>query len=161
MKQIVPVGARTVAHAFRCPGPSRRLGGASHTGRQARIRLPLFALAFAIDAEGTLATADPAQDCAAEIALSPDVLLALAVGSRDALKRAEVTGDGTLAADLLAALEAFDWALALRPVLGDVLAARAAQAVEVYGGWRGRALDAVGRSLAEYATYEAELLADG
>jgi ubiquinone biosynthesis protein UbiJ len=71
-----------------------------------------------------------------------------------------VEGDGTLAADLSAALAEFDWALALRPVVGDMAAARAAQAVEGLGRWREKAQEAVGRSIAEYLTYEAGMLAD-
>jgi ubiquinone biosynthesis protein UbiJ len=131
-----------------------------HAGKHVRIRLPLVAAAFRITEDGALATADPALPIATEITIPPDVLLTLVAGQKNALSKARIEGDGTLAADLSAALAEFDWALALRPVVGDVAAARAAQAVEGYGRWRDQAHESIGRAFAEYATFETDLLAD-
>lgn len=140
--------------------PGVRAGLARHAGKQARLRLPLVAVAFRVAEDGGLDAADPEAAIAAEIAVAPENLFALALGDRAALARSEVAGDGVLAADLAAALGRFDWALALRPYLGDILAARAAQAVAGFGRWRDEAHQAAGLTLAEYATFEAGLLAD-
>jgi len=131
-----------------------------HAGKHVRIRLPMMAMTFRITEDGNLAKADPAMPVATEITIPPDVLMLLVAGQKNALNKATVEGDGTLAADISAALSEFDWALALRPVVGDVAAARAAQAVEGFGRWREQAHDALGRSVAEYVTYEAGMLAD-
>jgi ubiquinone biosynthesis protein UbiJ len=140
--------------------PTLRSHLARHAGKQARIRLPLFEVTFQIGEDGRLAAADPTWDIATEITITPDILLALAAGQPKALSRATVSGDGTLAGDISTALGAFDWALALRPVVGDMAAARTAQAVNGYGRWREQAHESIGRAFAEYATYETDLLAD-
>jgi ubiquinone biosynthesis protein UbiJ len=133
-----------------------------HAGKQARLRLPLLTLDFRVSADGGLDAADPETETAitTEITVAPETLFALAMGDREAIGRAAVSGDGVLAADLSAALGQFDWALALRPYFGDILAARAAQAVAGFGQWREQAHAAVGQTLAEYATFEAGLVAD-
>jgi ubiquinone biosynthesis protein UbiJ len=140
--------------------PTLRARLTRHAGKHVRIRLPLITAAFRVTEDGNLAVADPALPIATEITLPPDILLALVAGQKDALNKARIEGDGTLAADLSVALAEFDWALALRPVVGDVAAARAAQAVEGYGRWRAQAHEAIGRSVAEYMTFETDLLAD-
>ncbi|MFZ5484857.1 MAG: hypothetical protein ACOZB0_11570 [Pseudomonadota bacterium] len=131
-----------------------------HAGKQARLRLPLLSARFAISEQGGLMTADPEHALDADIVLGPELLAALALGESTALTRAQVTGDGALAADIAAALARFDWALALRPYLGDLLAARAAQAMGRFSAWRAQAHDRLGRTLAEYATFDSPLLAD-
>ena len=131
-----------------------------HAGKQASLRLPLATVAFRVTEAGGVTAADPETDIAAEIAIAPENLFALAMGDRAALSRATVVGDGVLAADISAALNQFDWALALRPYLGDIVAARAAQAIAGFAGWREQAHDAVGKTLAEYATFETDILAD-
>lgn len=140
--------------------PTLRARLIGHAGKHVRIRLPLVVMAFRITEDGNLAVADPALPFATEITIPGDVLLTLVAGQKDALKRASVEGDGTLAADISAALDEFDWALALRPTVGDMAAARAAQAIEGFGNWRRQAHEAIGRNLAEYTTFEAGLLAD-
>jgi ubiquinone biosynthesis protein UbiJ len=140
--------------------PTLRARLIGHAGKHVRIRLPLVTAAFRVTEDGNLAVADPALPIATEITLPPDVLLMLVAGRKDALNKARIEGDGTLAADLSAALSEFDWALALRPLVGDVAAARAAQAVEGYGRWREQAHESIGRAAAEFTTYEAGLLAD-
>lgn len=131
-----------------------------HAGKQASIRIPLVSARFSITGDGGLATADPERALDADIVLGPELLAALAFGEPAAMSRAQVTGDGALAADIAAALARFDWALALRPYLGDLLAARAAQAIGGFSAWHARAHDSLGRTLAEYATFDSPLLAD-
>jgi len=140
--------------------PALRTRLARHAGKQAAIRLPLFSLRFAVDVEGRLGASDPAQPLATEIDIGPELLIGLATQGGGALKRARVRGDGLLASDLSAAFDDFDWVLALRPVLGDMAAARAAQAIDGLGQWRQQAHESVGRSIAEYATFEAGMLVD-
>jgi len=140
--------------------PTLRARLVGHAGKHVRIRLPLLTMNFRITEDGNLAVADPALPVATDISIPFDVLLLLAAGQKDALNKAKVVGEGTLAADISAALTEFDWALALRPVVGDVAAARAAQAVEGFGRWREQARDSFGRSVSEYMTYEAGMLAD-
>lgn len=140
--------------------PGARACLVRHAGRQARLRLPLATVAFMIGADGGITAVDPEIEIATEISVAPETLFALAMGEHAAMSRAAVSGDGVLAADLSAALGRFDWALALRPYLGDILAARAAQAIVGFAGWREQAHTSFGKTLAEYATYEADLLAD-
>jgi ubiquinone biosynthesis protein UbiJ len=140
--------------------PGARACLARHAGKQATLRLPLAAVSFRITDDGGVTAPDPDAAVATEITLAPENLFALVLGEREALVRAAVAGDGVLAADLSAALDQFDWALALQPYLGDILAARAAQAFAGFGRWREQAQLSLGRNLAEYATFEADLLAD-
>lgn len=140
--------------------PGARACLVRHAGKQACLRLPLITVRFRVTEDGGLTAIDPEAGIAAEITVTPENLFTLALGERDALSRAAVTGDGVLAADISAALARFDWALALRPYLGDIMAARTAQAISGFGAWRGQAQESLGRSLAEYATYETDLLAD-
>lgn len=140
--------------------PGARACLARHAGKQARLRLPLATVAFRVTEDGGVTAADAEADIATEITVAPELLFTLAMGDRNAMQRAAVAGDGVLAADISAALGQFDWALALRPYLGDILAARAAQAFAGLGRWREQAQESVGRNLAEYATFEADLLAD-
>lgn len=133
---------------------------ARHAGKQAVISLPPLRVGFAISEEGRLDPPESERQTDTEILVTPDRLLGLVAGDRDALKQAKVSGDGVLASDIAAALDHLDWALALRPVLGDILAARAAQAISAFGQWRQQAHAALGQSLAEYATFEAGMLVD-
>lgn len=153
--------------------PAARAHLARHAGKRVAIHLAVLTIAFRIDPDGRPGTdtgdqadaADLAQaaetprpDCV--ITLGPELLLGLLVGDRQALAQARVDGDGVLANDLSAALGDFDWGLALRPWLGDILAARTAQGIAAFGRWRHEAQDSLGQAVAEYASYEAGLLAD-
>lgn len=139
------------------PGARARLAG--HAGKTARIDLPLGGLSFTLGEGGALGSATPDVAPDTMIQLPVEVLLRAAMGDRTALKAARVTGDGILAADVSAALDGFDWALALRPVVGDIAAARADQAIAGFGTWREKAHEAIGRSLAEYGVHEANMIA--
>lgn len=140
--------------------PGVRASLARQAGKQARLRLPLFSLVVRVTEAGGLAAPDPKADVAAEITLTPANLFALILGDGTALSRATVNGDGVLATDIAAALARFDWALALRPYVGDIAAARAAEAIAGLSHWRAEASLAVGRGLAEYLSFETDVLAD-
>jgi ubiquinone biosynthesis protein UbiJ len=139
--------------------PSLRARLAAHAGKSARIGLPLGGFAFTLGENGALAPLAPETPPDSVITLSADVLMRLVLGDKEALRQARVDGDGVLAADISAALDAFDWALALRPVLGDIAAARVDQAIAGFGAWRAKAHEAVGMALSEYAVHEAGMLA--
>lgn len=152
----------TLFHALRRildtqPGVRARLAG--HATKVARINLPLGGLVFAIDEGGALTAAAPEVEPNTVITLPADVLFRLALGDRAAMRQSRVEGDGVLAADISAALDGFDWALALRPVVGDIAAARVDQAIAGFGAWRAKAHEAIGQAAAEYAVHEAGLLA--
>jgi ubiquinone biosynthesis protein UbiJ len=140
--------------------PALRERLARHSGKQAMLRLPPLGFGFGIGEDGRLGRLDPDMPTDTEIVVTPDLLLGLLAADRGNLNRAKVSGDGVLASDIAAALDGFDWALALRPYLGDIAAARAAQAMAAFGHWREQAHAVVGRSLTEYATYEAGMLVD-
>jgi ubiquinone biosynthesis protein UbiJ len=133
---------------------------ARHAGRQVVIRLPGLSLNFAFSEEGRLEQGHAGEPAATEILVSPALLIGLLTTGSEALSGAEVRGDGVLANDIAAVVNGIDWALALRPYLGDVVAARVAQGLSAFSGWRQKVGEAFGRSLAEYATYEAGMLAD-
>jgi ubiquinone biosynthesis accessory factor UbiJ len=140
--------------------PGARACLVRHAGKQARLRLPLAAIAFRVTDDGGVTAADADSAIAAEILIAPDLLMALAMGDHTAMQRAVVTGDVQLAGAVAAALDQFDWALALRPHLGDIAATRAAQAISGLSAWRAQAQASAGKTLAEYATFEVDLLAD-
>lgn len=133
---------------------------AEHGGKVAAIVLPPFALRLAITPEGRLAAAAAGAEAAVRITLGADIPPRLLLGDRDALRAARIDGDGGLANDLMAVLERFDWALALRPWLGDILAARAAQAISGIGRWREQARAALERNAAGWLAQESGLLVD-
>ncbi|MBI5331121.1 MAG: hypothetical protein HZB71_10975 [Betaproteobacteria bacterium] len=131
----------------------------AHAGKFVCLALPGMPLNLEIVETGHLI---PAPDNAAPaLTLTPDLAALprlLTGGALAELFRAE--GDGVLAAELSGALHGFDWVLALRPWLGDMAATRADQFLKEFLDWKPRTLDAAGRNLAEYAVYEANLLAD-
>lgn len=140
--------------------PEGRARLARHAGKVVRLVLPLSRWRLRITADGGCAAVTDEVDADTEIHLPAEVLPALAVGEPGAFGRARVLGDGALANDLSVVLTEFDWTLALRPLAGDVLAARGAQALAAFGRWRRQAGDAGGRAVAEYLAYEAGVLAE-
>ena len=143
------------------PGAVARLK--QHAGKRLRIALPLARIDLSVCADGTFAPAAAADgatiDC--EIRLPLYVLLALPSSGGEALGMAQVAGDGVLAADLSALLRQLDWAVALAPYVGPVVAARADQALRTLAQRRDEAGEALARSLADYLIHEAQLLAAG
>lgn len=134
---------------------------AQHAGKRLRIALPLARLDFAIDSDGYLRAADTAQAIDCEVALPPDVLLALPLLGEPALNGVHVRGDGVLAADLSSVFRQLDWAVALAPYLGPIVAARADAALKGFARWYGEARATVAQNVAEYLVYEAQLIAPG
>jgi len=156
---IAPVPLFALIERLFATQPTARARLAAHAGKCVRIELPLGSLAFAVGDAGALAAAAPATTPDTVIRVAGTLLFRLALGERDALRQARIEGDGVLAADLSAALDSFDWALALRPLIGDIAAARVDQAIAGVAAWRDQAHTALGASLAEYAVHEAGLLA--
>lgn len=140
------------------PGLVETLAG--HAGKTASILLPPFTLDLAISQEGRLAQPEGDTPATVTITLGPNIPPRLLLGDRDALRSARVDGDGALANDLMEVLARFDWALALRPWLGDILAARAAQALAGFGQWRGLARAALDRNTGGWLAQESGLLVD-
>jgi ubiquinone biosynthesis protein UbiJ len=140
------------------PGARARL--TPHAGKRARIQLPLGGVDFSLGEQGEVraAPADTAPDTV--ITLAADTLLRLALGDKAALRQARIDGDSGLASDISIALNDFDWVLALRPAIGDIAATRVDQAITGLSAWRAHAHESLGRSIAEYATHEAKLLAN-
>lgn len=139
--------------------PTLRARLAAHAGKSARIGLPLGGFAFTVGENGALTPLSPEARPDSVITLPAEALMRLALGDREGLRQARVEGDGVLASDISSALDAFDWALALRPALGDIAAARVDQAIAGFGAWRAKAHEAMGQAAAEYAVHEAGMLA--
>lgn len=133
---------------------------AAQAGRTAELAMPPARLRLAITAEGRLAA--PAADApnTVSITLGATIPPRLLLGDKAALREARVEGDSSLANDLMALLEQFDWALALRPLVGDIAAARAAQAIAGFGQWRGQARQSLDRNLGGWLGQESGLLVD-
>lgn len=139
------------------PAAAGRL--AAHAGRTVRISLPLLALDCSFNNQGGLepAATDAVPDT--EIQINAAILLRLALHDTDALTSAPVIGNLGLARDLLACIKDFDLALVLAPLTGDIIAARADQAIRLFSGGRLNALSTLAGNAAEYLIYETRLLA--
>ncbi len=147
---------RLLAHQ---PGVAERL--LRHTGKRLRIVLPLARVDLFLDSDGRLHPDDGGRPPDCVIRLPPGLLAQLPLLGGEALARAEVEGDGLLAADLSAVLRGLDWAVLLAPLLGPVLAARADDALRGLALWQAHTRARIARALAEYLVYEARLLAEG
>ncbi|MBM4190385.1 MAG: hypothetical protein FJ210_06695 [Betaproteobacteria bacterium] len=139
------------------PASTDRL--AAHAGRTVRFSLPLLALDCSFNNQGGLepAAADVTPDT--EIQLNAAILFRLALHDPQALSSAPVSGNLGLARDLLGCLRDFDLALVLAPLTGDMVAARADQAIELLLSGRRNSLATLAGNTAEYLLYEAHLLA--
>lgn len=151
---FIAAGNRLLAHQ-----PAARARLARHAGSHVCLGLPLLRLHLRISDDGQL-DIPPEGAPDTEITLSADLLPRLLAGDPEAMRTARVDGDAVLAADLVKALEGFDWALALQPYLGDSLASRAAQLFTGLAGWHAQARASLGAGFADYAEQEAGLLAD-
>ncbi len=139
------------------PASASRL--AAHAGRTFRFSLPLLALDFSFNDQGGLEPAATDITPDTEIQLNAAILLRLALQDSQALQSAPVSGNLGLARDLLACLNTFDLALVLAPLTGDIIAARADQAIGWLSGGRRKALATLAGNTAEYLIYETHLLA--
>ncbi|OYY94284.1 MAG: hypothetical protein B7Y41_08170 [Hydrogenophilales bacterium 28-61-23] len=141
------------------PGALTRLQ--RHCGKTLRLALPALPLNLMLDESGRFHPATEASETEPVLILTflPGALPLLLSGGRLAdLFRIE--GDGLFANDLSGALAEFDWVLALRPYLGDIVASRVDQFLRGILSWREQAHDAIGRNLAEYAVHEQAMLAE-
>lgn len=148
-----------VLHRLLADQPAARAMLMRHAEKTFRIDLIAPILTARIDADGNVTAAPADADIATAIRLTPALLLRLLAGERHAISEAQAEGDGLLAADLRNAFEAIDLALALRPYLGDILAARVAEGVSALHDWQAKAQTSVALSVAEYLVHEAPLLA--
>jgi ubiquinone biosynthesis protein UbiJ len=148
-----------VLHRLLADQPAARAMLTRHAGKAFRIDLiaPIFAAQIAED--GNVLASPEGAAMATEIELTPALLLRLLAGERHAISEAQARGDGLLAADLRNAFEAVDLALALRPYLGDILAARVADGVSALHGWQAKAQESAAKSVAEYLVHETDALA--
>lgn len=143
------------------PAANPRL--AAHAGRHVRLALPLFNLDFSFTPQGGIESAgklapETHPDCT--LRLNTSVLLRLALHDEAALRSAPVEGDLQIARDLFAVLNGFDLALALRPYLGDIAAARTEQVFDRALNSRHKALHTLAANGAEYLVHEAKVLAE-
>ncbi|MCP5278346.1 MAG: hypothetical protein H6935_08285 [Thiobacillus sp.] len=138
-----------------------------HAGKRIILALPLRPLELGLDGDGRFSVpgpeteADELAGAVSSVTLTPQLAALpkwITGGTVSDLFSAE--GDGLLAADVAKALADFDWVLALRPYLGDMAASRVDQFIQGFSEWRGKAVDAAGRNLAEYAVHEAGVLAE-
>jgi len=134
-----------------------------HAGKHLVLALPPVSLELAVAEDGSFrmpAAGAPADDPASLTLIpQPAALPAwISGGGMRELFRAE--GDGVFAADIAHAVADFDWVLALRPYLGDMVASRVERFLQGLGPWRAGVVDAAGRNLAEYAVHEAGMLAE-
>ena len=132
-----------------------------HAGKTLRLALPVFPLNLSLDESARFGPA--AEDVQAEPALILKPMpsaLPLLLGDGKLADLFRVEGDGLFAADISGALADFDWVLALRPYLGDIVASRVDQFLRGVIAWRQQAHDDTGANLIEYAVYEQALLAE-
>jgi|GEM_PF-634165 len=153
----------TALNALLARQPQARAHLQRHVGKTLRLALPLLDLRLQLDESmqfmPAAATSPPAD--AEALTLTPDMAaLPRWVTGAPLAELFRVQGDGLYAADLGHALADFDLVLALRPWLGDIAASRAAQFVQALHTWRTRAVQSLGRNLAEYAVHEQALLAE-
>jgi ubiquinone biosynthesis protein UbiJ len=131
-----------------------------HADKALRLALPVLPIHLALDANGRFQAA-VAADAAPDLILTPlPSALPLLLHDGKLADLFHIEGDGLFAADLSGALADFDWVLALRPYLGDIVASRVDQFLRGLVSWRQQAHADSGLHLAEYAIYEQALLAE-
>jgi ubiquinone biosynthesis protein UbiJ len=131
----------------------------AHAGKTLRLTLPLLSLACSINSQGGLEPAANDVTSDTEINLNAAILLRMALHDPKALQAAPVSGDLSLARDLLAVLNGFDLALVLQPLMGDIAAARADQIVGLWLSGRRHAFATLTENAAEYLVHETRVLA--
>jgi ubiquinone biosynthesis protein UbiJ len=157
----------TALNALLSHQPAARTHLRRHAGKRLVLALPLGPEELSLDEEGRFTVpgpdteADELAGAVSSVTLTPRfAALPQWLSGGTVSDLFSVQGDGLLAADLAQALADFDWVLALRPYVGDMAASRVDRLLQGFRQWRGEAMDAAGRNLAEYAVHEAGLLAD-
>jgi ubiquinone biosynthesis protein UbiJ len=134
---------------------------APHAGKSARFEVPPFAFSFTVTGDGRLAPAAEGAAPAATFRLTPGLLLRLAARDDTAWHEIDVAGDAELAAVVNRLARELEWDVEedLARLFGDVPAHRMAEAGRSVRRWSEQTFEHFGRSLAEYWTEEAPLIA--
>jgi len=148
-----------VLHRLLAAQPAARAMLTRHAGKVFRLNLIAPVFTAQIDADGNVLAAPQDAAIATELRLTPALLLRLLAGERQALSEAQADGDGLLAADIRNAFAAIDLALALRPYLGDILAARVVDGMAALHDWQAKAQESAAKSVSEYLVHETAALA--
>ena len=132
-----------------------------HAGKTALLRCPPFELRFGVTPGGELALPVPHTTPDVAIGVTPGILLRAGARDADAWSAAQVTGDVEFAAaiDYVRRNLQWDYEEDLSRIFGDVAAHRFAAVIKQLDVWGRDATLNVGRTLAEYVTYERPLVA--
>jgi ubiquinone biosynthesis accessory factor UbiJ len=139
--------------------PWARARLAPFAGQTVELRNPPFpTLRFVILAGGTVEAggADPALT----VTLKPDALFNLARGPEHFLRSLEVSGDPTLASEIMALARHLRWDVEedLSKLLGDVAAHRLVDVGRAFAAWQVDAARRLAESFADYAVDEKRVL---
>ncbi|HXF67524.1 MAG TPA: sterol-binding protein [Burkholderiales bacterium] len=132
-----------------------------HAGKSARFEIAPFGFSFTVLADGTIAPAAEGAAAAATFRLTPGLLARIAARDESAWREVEAAGDAELAAVVNRLARELDWDLEedLSRWFGDVAAHRMAETGRSLKRWGEATLEHLGRTLAEYWTEEAPLIA--
>ncbi|HEY0338063.1 MAG TPA: hypothetical protein VGC70_12050 [Burkholderiales bacterium] len=132
-----------------------------HAGKTALLRCRPFELRFGVTPAGELALPLPHTTPDVAIGVTPGILLRVGARDADAWSAVEVTGDVEFAAaiDYVRRNLQWDYEEDLSRIFGDVAAHRFASVIKQLDVWGRDTTLKVGRTLAEYVTYERPLIA--
>lgn len=132
-----------------------------HAGKTALLRCPPFELRLSVTPAGELAIALPHTTPDVAIAVTPGILLRAAARDSVAWTAAEVTGDAEFAEaiDYVRRNLQWDYEEDLSRIFGDIAAHRIASFAKQLDLWGRDTALKVGRTVAEYVTYERALVA--
>ena len=132
-----------------------------HSGRTVRFDVGLLPIAWTVQPDGSVASADPRGVRDLSIRVSPFALPRLAAGDEAAWREARVEGDAELAQEVsfLARHLRWDPEEALSRVVGDIAAHRVVGAVRGGARWGREAVERTTAAAMEYWTEEAPLVA--
>ena len=133
----------------------------AHVGKTVLIDAVAVVLRLAITESGELAAAPADAPADATIAVTPALLLRLAMRDENAWREATVSGDVELAAaiDYVRRHIEWDYEEDLSRIVGDIPAHRLANSLRSLDRWGRNATLDIARAFAEYATYERPLVA--
>lgn len=132
-----------------------------HAGKTALLRCPPFELRVSVTPVGELAIAPPHTTPDVAIGVTPGILLRAGARDPHAWSAAEVTGDAEFAeaVDYVRRNLQWDYEEDLSRIFGDIAAHRFASVVKQLDVWGRDTALKVGRTVAEYITYERPLIA--
>lgn len=157
---LEPAAAAAVNHVLRGAAWARA-ELRRHAGKTARFELFPGGFSLTVLDSGEVAAAPPAAAPAVTLALSPAVMLRLAVRDERAWTQVAATGDTEFAATIGQLARNLRWDLEedLSRVFGDVAAHRMAETGRALRRWGGETVENLARSFAEYWTEEEPLIA--